>query len=70
MMMNDELIVVEFPAEGSLSLLRKKVEQIQTARPFKIWHDHSSLNGHSTFLISVTFLYDPAVYYTAEELNM
>ena len=34
----------------------------------KIWHDHGKIAGQSYLLILVASIYDPAVYYTPEEL--
>lgn len=33
-----------------------------------MWHDHGKIAGQSYMLIFVSCIYDPAVYYTPEEL--
>ena len=33
-----------------------------STRHFKIWHDHSSIAGHSHLLVMIAAIYDPAFY--------
>ena len=42
--------------------------QCSKRRCLKIWHDHGKIAGQSYMLILVSSIYDPAVYYTPEEL--
>ena len=32
-----------------------------------MWHDHSTVGGHSHFLVLMSLVYDPLVYLTTEE---
>ena len=34
-----------------------------------MWHDHSSISGHSHLLVVVTPIYDPAFYYSPDEME-
>ena len=48
----------------------KTVEELneeKRRRLFSIWHDHSTVWGHSHFLVLMSMLYDPLVYLTPEE---
>ena len=38
-------------------------------RYFKLWHDHSSVDGHSYLLVLITPIYDPVFYLTPEEME-
>ena len=40
-----------------------------STRHFKIWHDHSSIAGHSHLLVMIAAIYDPAFYLTSEEVR-
>ena len=40
-----------------------------STRHFKIWHDHSSIAGHSHLLVMIAAIYDPAFYLTSEEVG-
>lgn len=42
---------------------------ITRTRHLKIWHDHSDISGHSHLLVLVASVYDPALYYTSEEMK-
>ena len=35
----------------------------------KVWHDHGKIAGHGHFLVLVCGIYDPAFYYTEQELQ-
>ena len=35
----------------------------------EIWHDHSSIAAHGYLLVLVFFIYDPAFYYTSQEMK-
>ena len=35
----------------------------------KVWHDHSEIGGHSHILVLVAAVYDPALYYTPQEMQ-
>ena len=49
--------------------LREKIIMLSRKRYLKLWHDHSTVAGHTYFLILVTPIYDEAFYYTAEEME-
>lgn len=34
-----------------------------------MWHDHSTIGGHSHFMVLISPIYDPAFYYTPEEVE-
>ena len=51
----------------SIFELRDQIKEMETTRNFTIWHDHADINRQSYYLITVSFLYDTAVYKTAEE---
>lgn len=38
-------------------------------RHFKLWHDHSSVDGHSYLLVLITPIYDPVFHLTPEEME-
>ena len=38
-------------------------------RHLKVWHDHSSIAAHGYLLVLVSVIYDPAIYYTTEEMK-
>ena len=35
----------------------------------KIWHDHSSIANHGYLLVMVSLIYDPAFFYTRQEIT-
>ena len=49
--------------------LRKKLKKVNCTRLLKLWHDHSEIAGHSHLLVLVAAVYDPAFYYTTEEMQ-
>ena len=55
--------------ESSDDDLREKLISLSRQRHLKIWHDHSSVAGHSYLLVLVTPVYDEAFYYTPEEME-
>lgn len=50
--------------ENILSAVRKN----QTTRFLKMWHDHGKIAGHGHFLVLVSSIFDPAFYFTTEEM--
>ena len=48
--------------------LREKLVLLARQRYLKVWHDHSSIAGHTYFLVLVTPIYDEAFYYTDREI--
>ena len=61
---------VNYEHDSTLRELQRSVENAETAMPLKIWHDHSTVEGHSTLLVSVAFMYNTNTYLTAEESRM
>ena len=47
-----------------MPLPKKKVQKIYK---LTVWHDCSTIAGHSHFLVMVSAMYDPEVYHTNEE---
>ena len=48
--------------------MKNKLKTLQRNRHIMIWHDHDTLFGHGYIFITVKVLYDPAVFYTQEEV--
>ena len=65
-------ILIELHERVELNLtieeLRDKLKKINRTRHLKLWHDHSEIAGHSYLLVLVAAVYDPAFYYTTEEM--
>ena len=49
--------------------LRERLKQISRQRFFKVWHDHATIAGHGHFLVLMSCVYDPAFYYTSDEMK-
>lgn len=49
--------------------IRQKIHQLQSTRYLKVWHDHSTMAGHGYFLVTISCIYDPAFYFTRQELE-
>ena len=58
---DDEELTINEMKEKLISLTRK--------RHLIVWADHSSLMNHGHILLTVNCLYDPAFFYTAEEIK-
>ena len=48
---------------------RMRLKKISRQRTLKVWHDHSAIAGYGHLLVLVSCVYDPAFYYTQEELQ-
>ena len=59
--------VVHDLSEGDL---RQQLKKISRQRLLKVWHDHSEIGGHSHLLVLVACVYDPAFYYTPQEMQL
>ena len=44
-----------------------KLNEEMRGRLFTVWYDHSTVRGHSHFLVLMSLLYDPLVYLTPED---
>ena len=49
--------------------LRQRLKQVNRQRFFKVWHDHATIAGHGHFLVLMSCIYDPAFYYTSDEMK-
>lgn len=49
--------------------LKQKLKDASRTRYLKIWHDHSSIADHTYLLVLVSCVYDPAFYYTSQEMK-
>ena len=49
--------------------LKDACKRVYRIRQLKMWHDHSDIAGHSHVLMLVAAVYDPAFFYTSQELE-
>ena len=49
--------------------LQEKLIDATGARYMKVWHDHSTIAAHGYLVVLVSFIYDPAFYYTSKEMK-
>ena len=49
--------------------LRQQLKEACRTRYLKVWHDHSSIAAHGYLLVLVSVIYDPAFYYTTDEMK-
>ena len=40
-----------------------------TTQFFKVWHDDGKFTGHGHLLVTIATIYDPAFYFTSEEMT-
>ena len=64
-----ELVEDHIPEDTTTEALREKLKFLNRQRCFKVWHDHSTIGGHSHFMVLISAIYDPAFYYTPEEVE-
>ena len=50
--------------------LKDKLKAVERTRHLIVWSDHSCLKNHGHLLLTVNCIYDPAFFYTREELQM
>ena len=48
----------------------EKLKHACRTRDLKIWHDHSTIATHGYLLILIFGIYDPALYYTTDEMKI
>ena len=48
---------------------RQRLKEIQTTRHVTCWADHSTIAGHTYVVYTIGCLYDPAVFFTQQELK-
>jgi len=58
-----------YDSKMTIQEVQQKLKTICRTRHFKLWHDHSEIAGHSHILILVSAVYDPAFYFTSEEMS-
>ena len=49
--------------------LRQRLKQVSRQHFFKVWDDHATIAGHGHFLVLMSCIYDPAFYYTSDEMK-
>ena len=49
--------------------LRQQLKEACRTRHLKVWHDHSSIAAHGYLLVLLSVIYDPAFYYTTNEMK-
>ena len=59
----------ELKIDGLREELLKVLKLHECTRHLMIWSDHSSIMNHGHLLLTVNTIYDPAFYYTSEELH-
>ena len=59
----------ELKIDGLREELLKVLKLHECTRHLMIWSDHSSIMNHGHLLLTVNAIYDPAFYYTSEELH-
>lgn len=59
------------PADGEFTReeLVESLKHWERTRHLMIWSDHSSIMNHGHILLTVNTIYDPAFYYTSQELG-
>ena len=62
------LNTINLPTTGSPSELRDRLKNACRTRHIKVWPDHSEIAGQGHLLVLVGAIYDPAFFYTPEEL--
>ena len=64
----NELSIPYSQGESSQAL-RLKLKEAYRTRHIKVWHDHSSISAHGHIPVLISVLYDPALFYTSEEMK-
>ena len=59
----------ELKIDGLRKELLKVLKLHECTRHVMVWSDHSSIMNHGHLLLTVKAIYDPAFYYTSEELH-
>lgn len=54
----------------TLGELKKKLQKFERTRHLLAWSDHSCILNHGHLLLTVNVMYDPAFYFTREELKL
>ena len=57
----------DIPSNMTEGQMKKKLQDLHTTRHFLQWHDHSTVAGHSHFLVMITWLFDTANHLTDAE---
>ena len=56
------------PTHGNPLQCLDRLKKASCTRYLKVWHDHSEIAEHGHLLVLVAALYDPASYYTDQEM--
>ena len=59
----------EESGEGTPGEMRDKVKRMERKRHLLVWGDNSTLLNHGHLLLTVSAIYDDAIYYTNEEMK-
>ena len=59
---------ISFDATHSRTKELELLQKAKQVRHLKVWHDHGPIAGKGHFMVLVNCLYDPAFYYTPQEL--
>ena len=62
-------IVFSYEEDWSAERLRARVAELETCQHMAVWHDHSPIADKTHYLVLVCFLYDKAIFLSAEELG-
>ena len=60
---------IELPGVLTEANLRTKLSQLERTHTLGMWHDHSTILGHGYILITVSVMYDRAVFKVKSELE-
>ena len=63
------IIAVYNNTDDTTEHLREKCTKLETTRQFVCWHDHSDIAGSTYYIVTVWFIYDPAIYLTDKEVH-
>ena len=55
--------------EANANTLKEKIKSFEKTRHLMMWHDCSTVRGHSYLLMMIACIYDPACYYTDTEFQ-
>ena len=59
----------EESGEGTPSEMRDRLKGMERKRHLMVWGDNSTLLNHGHLLLTVSAIYDEAIYYTNEEMK-
>ena len=62
-------LAVPYKIGKSSTALRQRLKELSCKHHIKVWRDHSSISSHGHLLVLVSIIYDPAFFYTSEEMK-